>query len=210
MFNSKEKKKQQQEAAEKAKQNAEFEAKLTAKMERKKIEKMIAGTEKTENSLMASAAEAKQKGYAAVYKQQVSMIKVVRARKRQAEMFLYQVNAMEQMRDLAAGSTALLNSMGLIMGSLGKLSVDRTAMLNSQKDFADAQRQLEQQSMNIESFLSSMEMMVPEEESSFDMYADADIDAEIDNFIKNGAAGGGATSASDDADIAKYKSLLGN
>ena len=100
LFKSKEEKaeikKKQQEAAENAKAEAEWEAKYAAKTEKKKVQKLIAEIEQKEQALIKNAAEAKSKGYMDVYRTQISFIKVARTRKMQAEKFLFQVDAMEE------------------------------------------------------------------------------------------------------------------
>lgn len=214
MFKSKEKKLKEAEAAEAAKAEAEFQAKYTAKQEKKKIEKQVAEIDKTIESMMAKAANAKVKGYADIYKQCVLMIKVARARKRQAESFLFQMEAMQEMQSLAKGSSELLSSMGKVMSSLGKLSVDKTVMMGTQRDFMAAQRELEKQTMSIEGFLSSMEIDLPEDDSSIgtEMFADSTIDAEIDSYIMKNSMGSGSgangAGSSPAADLEELKGLL--
>lgn len=207
-----EKRLQKEREAEEAKANAEFDAKLTAKQERKKVEKTVAEMDKSVSTLMERAAGAKVKGYTDMYRMCISMIKVARARKRQAEMFLFQMDAMQEMQKLANDSQALLGSMSAVMNSLGKLSLDKTVMLNSQRDFASVQRELERQTMNIDSFLGGMEMQLPDDGFDTTDLSDSSIEAEIDEFINGGTVNIDAASPSStgntDADMERIKQLL--
>lgn len=190
MFN---KEKRQQKAAAEAEakrladENAEFEAKYAAKQEKKKVEKVVSEMDKICQNLMQKAAEARMKGQGTVYKTYVQQIKIARARKNQAENFLAQVEAMEGMRSIANSSKELLDSMGVIMNSIGKLTLDRAAMAESQKDFMKVQQGLEKQSATIDQYLSGAEMMLPDDEMSSLAMAevDSDIDAEIAAFMTN-------------------------
>ena len=89
LFTSKEKKEKAMADAAAAAADAEFQAKFAAKQERKKVEKTISEIDKSLEGLMAKAAESKSKGYEDVYRQCISMIKVARGRKMQAEKFLF-------------------------------------------------------------------------------------------------------------------------
>lgn len=184
MFNSKEKKLQKEREAEEAKANAEFEARMTAKQEKKNVERKIAEMDKTISNMLSRAADAKAKRYDDIYRQCISMIKIARTRKRQAEMFLFQIEAMQEMQTLAKSSSELLGSMGNVMNSLGKLSLDKTAMMSSQKDFAKVQQELDRQTMSLESFLSGMETQLSDD--TFDIesdISDSSIEAEIDKLL---------------------------
>lgn len=212
--NKEEKRLQKEREAEEAKANAEFDAKLTAKQERKKVEKTVAEMDKSVSALMERAAGAKVKGYTDMYRSCISMIKVARARKRQAEMFLFQMDAMQEMQSLAKNSQELLGSMSNVMNSLGKLSLDKTVMMNSQRDFAAVQRELERQTMSIDSFLGTMEMQLPNDGFDASDLSDSSIEAEIDEFINGGSINldGAPASASSpsggDVDIERIKGLL--
>ncbi len=191
----KEKKLKKAQEEERAREDAEFEAKFAARRERKNVEKIVADMEKTTKSLLVKAAEAKKKGQTTVYRNYVTTIKVARARKQQAENFLAQVDVMQEMQSITNSSKALLSSMGSIMNSLGKLTLDRSAILESQRDFAATQRELDKQGMTIEQFLSGMEMNLPEDESAYaDMSGvDKEIDAEVDSIILGGSASSAGT-----------------
>ncbi len=197
-----------------ARADAEFEAKYAAKQEKKRVEKMITEIDQSVQSLITKAAAAKQKGYTGVYRQCVSFIKVARARRQQAEMFLFQVDAMQDMKSLADSSKDLLGSMGNIMNTLGKLSMDKEVMMSAQRDFANTQRELEKQTANIDMFLSGMEMSMPDDMGmDASLFSDADIDAEIDSFIvdstlKNAGNISGEASDSQDAEIDYLKQML--
>ena len=183
-FESKEKKQKRQEAQAAARADAEFEARYTAKQERKNIEKKIAETDKALEQLFSKAAETKSKGYSQSYQQYVQLIKIHRARKKQAEMFLYQVDAMQEMQSISANSAELLASMNAIMQSLGSISLDRSVIASTQKNFNEAQRKLDAQAASIEQFLSGMEMRIPDDgDLDTHQYQDATIDAEIDDYI---------------------------
>lgn len=188
LFESKKSKEEKAKLAEKAKFEAEINAKVAANTERKKVEKMIGEIDKSISDLMAQAADAKRKGYAPVYKQCLSFIKVAKARKAQAEMFLAQISAMQQMKKLADNSKSLLGSMNSIMSSLGKISMDPEVMRGIQKDFMTAQADLDRQSGKIDTFLDGMEMMIPEDmDLDTEQYQDDEIEAEIDSLLATGA-----------------------
>jgi ParB-like chromosome segregation protein Spo0J len=90
----------QEEAAEQARQDALYEAKFAAKQERKKVEKTIDEIDKSLSGLMTKAADAKAKGYNDVYRQCVMMIKVAKGRRMQAEKFLFQMDAMQEIQNI--------------------------------------------------------------------------------------------------------------
>lgn len=207
------------EAAAAAKEDAVREAIYNAKCERKKIEKTVVAMDKTVGDLMAKAADAKVKGYTDIYNNCISMIKVARARKKQSEMFIFQIDAMMTMRDLAQNSTSLLESMGTVMNSLGALSLDKGSMMNSQRDFMKIQSELDRQTATIESFLSGMEMNLPDSGLNVDDFSNATIEAEIDALINGSSAvgggmssfassGSGSSGTGDTADLDYMKRLL--
>ncbi|MBE6625467.1 MAG: hypothetical protein E7622_07485 [Ruminococcaceae bacterium] len=210
LFKSKEEKaeikRKQQEAADNAKAEAEWEAKYAAKTEKKKVQKLIAEIEQKEQALIKNAAEAKSKGYMDVYRTQISFIKVARTRKMQAEKFLFQVDAMETMKSISDSSTGLLNSMSAIASTLGSLTIDKAAMMETQKNFVKTQEQLSRQNDMLEEFSASMEMTMDEVDVS-DLesgYGDLDklIENDIDSFIQSSNAG--------NADISSYEQMLSN
>lgn len=211
MFNGKEKKLKKSEEEAAAKAEAEFQAKYAAKQEKRKVEKIISDVDKTIQTLMTRAADAKAKGYTDMYRSCISFIKVARARKKQAEVFLFQMEAMQEMQSLSKSSAELLGSMSNIMNSLGKLSLDKTAMLNSQKDFSAAQMELDKQTANIEQFLSGMEMRVSDDESA-DQFSDSSIEAEIDSLIMGNSISIATptfdSSTNADSDLDSLKKLL--
>ena len=203
------KKEQKELAAQQAREDAEWEAKFAAKQEKKKITRLIEEIDKTEKEIMENAAAAKAKGYADVYRQQLSALKVARARKVQAEKFIFQIDAMEKMKSIADSSTELLNSMGTIMNTLGKLSIDKEKMKQTQKDFMQTQQNLNKQSMSIEQFFGQMEMMIPEEDEMMLEDDGGMLEANLENEIQailNAKSGEGAGM---DDDIAKFKQLAG-
>lgn len=217
---NKETKKEKQERlakeAEDAKMQAEFDAKYTAKTKKKEVQKMIAAIDKTEKELIANAAAAKSKGYIDVYKNVLSSIKIARARKMQAEKFLFQIDSMEKMKSISDSSVGLLGAMNEIMGTLGKLSIDPAAMMESSKNFAKTQQLLEKQGMQIEQVTSSMEMVLPDDSEMSDMgLTNSDvIENEIDTYIiqqsglMNGAMPGSAGVGASNADTEDLKKLL--
>ena len=208
LFNNKEKKKQQEEAAEQARQDALYEAKFAAKQERKKVEKTIDEIDKSLSGLMTKAADAKAKGYNDVYRQCVMMIKVAKGRRMQAEKFLFQMDAMQEIQNISKSSTELLGSMSTIMGSLGKLSLDRSVLLNTQKTFGQAQRELDVQSNTIEGFIEGMTMNMPEDDVLSGGMADSDIEADIDAMILGGQISSAKVSAGGADDMADLRKLL--
>lgn len=210
LFESKEKKKQREEAEAAARADAEFQASFTAKQERKKVEKMIAEIDKTLGEMMKNAAQAKAKGYTTSYQQYVQFIKVGRARKKQAEMFLFQMDAMQQMQSISKSSSSLLGSMNTIMTSLGKLSLDKSVMMETQRNFASTQQNLDKQSASIEQFLSGMEMSMPEDDDlDTAQYTDSSIDQEIDSLMMTGAIEN-ATATADNGSLDYLKQMLNN
>lgn len=192
-----------------AREQAEWDAKYAARQEKKNIQKLISEIEKKEKEIIANAAAAKAKGYGDVYKIQLSALKVARARRVQAEKFLFQIDAMESMKSLSASSQALLGSMGNIMGSLGKLSLDKDEMKKNQMGFAMAQKNLEQQSQSIEQFFSQMEMVLPDEDDEIigDVGFTSDsLDSEINAYMQNGGTVSNDSAMNDE--ISKLTEML--
>lgn len=205
--------------AQRERENKEWEAKYQAKVHKKNITKLVTDIEKAEKEIIANAAQAKMKGYNDVYGIQLKALKTARARKAQAEKFLFQIDTMEKMKSLADSSTALLGSMSSIMGSLGALSLDKEAMMQNQKDFMAAQTNLSKQSQSIEQFFGQMEMMLPDENDEMmdDVtYGNEALDDEIKNYIiSNSGITGSANMASSgnqqqDAELENLRSLLAN
>lgn len=214
MLSSKERKRLKAEAEQKAREEEEFNAKYTAKQECRKIEKTIAEMNKKESLLMQKAAEAKQKGQVSIYRNYVSGIKVVRASKQQAENCLAQVDMMQTMQSITGSTKELLDSMGNIMSTLGKITLDKNAIINAEKDFAHAQQELDKQGAMLDQYFSGMEMVMPDEESSMAMSGvDKGIDSEIDSMILNNSVGNMSntdtqSSGSANDDIAQFQQLL--
>ena len=197
-------KKKEQEAAENAKQEAEFQAKYTAKQKKKEVLKLIEEITRKEQDLIKGAAEAKAKGFADIYRNQISFIKVARARKMQAEKFLFQVEAMETMKSIADSSSGLLDAMGAIAGTLGALTIDKGAMLEVQKNFAKTQEQLDRQNLLLDEFTSGMEMSMDSVDvSDIDSpgLKDQDIANDIDLYI---------SSSGNNVDLSAYEKYATN
>ena len=196
--------------AERIREEAEWEAKQAAGRAKRDAKKFIEEVSKVERGIIESAAVAKAKGYADIYRQQLSALKVARARRVQAEKFLFQVDTMEKMKTISAQSSTLLSSMNSVMGTLGKLTLDKEEMRKTQQNFAVSQRNLEQQSNSIEQFFMGMEQFLPEEESFMDGAGimESDLEREIADF--GGASVGGATAAGAtvDPDVAEFQKLL--
>lgn len=194
----------------------EWDSKFAAKQERKKIEKLILEINKSEKEIIAQAAQAKAKGYGDVYKVQLSALKVARARKTQAEKFLFQIDTMEKMKSLSESSSQLLGSMNTIMNSLGKLSLDKDEMKRSQQNFATAQKSLGQQAQSIEQFFSQMEMQLPDDDDSLmeDVgYGNEDLEREINAFMTGEAPSQGMEGTQNTAmndELAQLQQLLNN
>lgn len=213
LFGNKEKQRQKQEAEEAARLDAEYEAKYKTKQEKKRVEKLIADVDKSMEQMVARAASAKAEGYTEIYRQCILLIKTAKARKKQAKMFLFQMEAMEQMQELSKSSNELLGSMNTIMTSLGKLSLDKTVMMNTQKDFAATQRELNRQSASLDQFLSGMEMHIDDSDMDTDQFSDSAIEEEIDSFMlgkqinaSTVSSTGGGNGKSELDDIAKQLS----
>ena len=202
--------------AQEAREQLEWDAKFAAKQEKKKIEKLIVDISKAEKDIIANAAQAKLKGYGDVYRMQLSALKLARARKTQAEKFLFQMDTMEKMKALSKSSTALLGSMNTIMSSLGKLSLDKDEMKRSQQNFATAQRNLGQQEQTIEQFFSQMEMHLPDEDDSImedASYGNEALEKEIMAFMSGSAPSNnvqGGNKAQENDEFAELRGLLGN
>ncbi|MBO7149323.1 MAG: hypothetical protein J6V71_00350 [Clostridia bacterium] len=206
MLSRAEKKQRALEAAEAAKAEAEYNAKYAAKQERKKVEKMVAEFDKSISSLMEKAANAKVKGYEEIYRQCLMFIKIAKGRKKQAETFLFQMDAMQEMASISKSSTQMLSSMNNIMESLGKISLDKSVMHETQASFRKAEQGLNKQSMAIDQFLGGMEMSFSDE----GMESEADIENEIGNYIsekKIDSASVDASSGQSD-DMSYYQQLL--
>ena len=184
IFENKKKKEARLEAEEAKRQEAEYEAKYKAKQERKKVEKLIQDIDASLVSMLKKAAEAKKEGYVEIYRQCILLIKTARARKKQAKMFLFQMEAMEEMQAISKNSSELLGSINTIMNSLGKLSIDKSVMMNAQKDFSATQRELNRQSATLDQFLSGMEMNIDDSDVDIDQFSDSVIEEEIDNFAR--------------------------
>jgi hypothetical protein len=60
-------------------------------------------------------------------------------------------------------------------------------MQDAQKNFMQAQRELDMQSNSIERFMGAMEMQLPEDDMASVGFSDADIDAEIDAMLLGNA-----------------------
>lgn len=217
MFDAIRARKEKKELAEQqAREQAEWDAKQAAKTNKREIAKLIAGIEKNEQQIIANAAAAKVKGYNDIYRTQLSALKVARARKTQAEKFLFQIETMECMKSLADNSQKLLGSMGEIMNTLGKLTLDKNEMKKNQMDFMNAQKTLEQQSFSIEQFFAQMEAGLPDEDDSMMMdvdYSHEDLDREINAYIlgQNGGVavnGGQNVSAAANDEVEQLRQLL--
>lgn len=195
--------------AERVKEEAEWEAKQAASKAKRDAKKFIEEISKVEKGIIESAAMAKAKGYADIYRQQLSALKVARARRVQAEKFLFQVDTMEKMKSISAQSSTLLASMNGVMGTLGKLTLDKDEMKRTQQNFAQSQRNLEQQSGSIEQFFMGMEQYLPEEETFVDSdgIMESDLEKEISSFQEM-SAGTGAGNATVDPDVAEFQKLL--
>lgn len=211
----KNKKQMKEEAAAAARAEAEFKAKYTAKQEKRNVEKNISEIDKSIAGFIARAAEAKSKGYTDMYRKCISFIKVARMRKKQAEMFLFQIDAMQEMQSISKNSNALLGSIKNIMTTLGGLSVDKAVISAMSGDFQKTQMELDKQSGNIEMALSGLEMQMPYDEDDADSLADSEIEREIDNYAASNSVDVSeksetATEKSIDSEMDYLQSLLKN
>ncbi len=214
MLGLKERKQRKEEEAAAAKAEAEFQAKQTAKQEKRKIEKTIGNIDQTIENFMQKAIVAKGKGNVDVYQKCVGFIKVCKMRRTQAENALFTIESMELMKEIADNSSALLESMGNVMSTLGALSVDKSVLMATQKNYQKTQLELDKQSATIESMLGSMEMLA---ESSSDNLSvdDGAIEAEIakragdglDDLDIGGSFSGSSADGIDD-DLERLKKLV--
>lgn len=182
MFNLKERKKKKEEELSKMKADAEFNAKYTAKQERKNVEKVIVEIDNSIKVFYDKAIEAKNKGYNDMYKKCISFIKIAKMRKKQADMFLFEMDAMQQMQSISKNSKELFTSMKSVMGTLGKLSIDKAVISNMNTDFRKTQAELDKQSSNIEMALSGMEMQITDNFDD-DEISDDEIEMEISGMM---------------------------
>lgn len=182
MFNLKERKKKKEEELSRMKADAEFNAKYTAKQERKNVEKVIAEIDNSIKVFYDRAIEAKNKGYNDMYKKCLSFIKIAKMRKKQADMFLFEMDAMQQMQSISKNSKELFSSMKNVMGTLGKLSIDKAVISSMNTDFQKTQAELDKQSSNIEMALSGMEMQITDNFDD-DEISEDDIDREISGMM---------------------------
>lgn len=182
MFNLKERKKKKEEELSKMKADAEFNAKYTAKQERKNVEKVIVEIDNSIKVFYDKAIEAKNKGYNDMYKKCISFIKIAKMRKKQADMFLFEMDAMQQMQSISKNSKELFTSMKSVMGTLGKLSIDKAVISNMNTDFRKTQAELDKQSSNIEMALSGMEMQITDNFDD-DEISDDEIEMKISGMM---------------------------
>ena len=121
------------------------------------------------------------------------------------------MDTMQEMQSLSKNTESLLGSMNTIMSSLGKLSLDRTAIMASQKNFAEAQREQQRQSDSIEQALSGLEYMVDDggdEEQIDDEWAENLIANKALNSAINSASASTNSASSDDKEMEQWKGLL--
>lgn len=195
--------------AQQLREQQETDAKMQALMEKKKVQRLITDIEKSERGLLENAAAAKAKGYSDIYRQQISALKIARARKIQAEKFLFQIDSMEKMKALSTSSSDLLNAMGNIMGSLGKLALDKEEMRKTQQNFIKSQQNLDRQSRTIDQFFGQLEMYIPDET---DDVLEEDVgltDAAIEEDIRKYLETTGDSAKKDDT-VAMFQGMLGN
>lgn len=149
-----------------------------------------------------------------IYKQCVSFIRTAKAKKKQAEMFVFQIDAMLEMHNIAKNSGELLTSMSSVMNTLGKISIDRSVLMSTQRDFQKAQMELGKQNSTIDNALSNMSMTIDNSEALEDI-SDDDIESEINSYMSGNAAGSspGGTSTTKsgmDSDMKRLEDLLRN
>lgn len=186
-------------------EDVEFEAKYTARLERKKIEKSVAEMSLSIDTLKEKAADAKVSGMTESYHMLVDQIKVAMLRKKQAEAFLYKLDAMLEMQKLAGQSESLLKSMGVIMEAIGKLTIDESVIKKSRKTYTDITQKLDNQSKTLDKYTIAMkDAQAYEEGKDID---DSDIEKEIDDIIINRtqSVGIGSVSEIDDKKLAELQ-----
>lgn len=104
------------------KEDAEFEAKYQAKIEMRNVEKYINQIDGSIEKLFDKAIDAKKKGLDKTFQQIATQIKIMRARKSQAENFKFQYDLMLEMKDINAASVSFLNSMQTVMQGMGNIT----------------------------------------------------------------------------------------
>jgi len=73
--------------------------------------------------------------------------------------------------------------MSTIMNSLGKLTLDKNVMMDTQRKFMQTQQELDRQSASIDQFMGGLEMQLPDDVEMGVNFADADIEADIERFM---------------------------
>ena len=193
-------------------EDEEFDLKFKVKRAKRETEKQIKKLDDSIAESIAKAADAKCKGYKDVYLQYKTLIRYSRARKIQAEKFLYQMDAMMQMRDIQGQTKILVGNMATIIGSLGALTFDNDAIRDMQKNADSIGRALDQQSMQIERALDMMSGLNDDVELDASGIDDDTIDSDINDYIVKNSIGSmgapGTVNAASDADIDKYKKVI--
>ena len=195
--------------AEKLRSELEATARVEARTGKKKVKKLIAELEQSEQSLIEAASIAKSKGYTDVYRQQLSALKVARVRKMQAEKFLFQIETMETMKSITESSAELLGTMGSIMGTLGKISGNKDAAAVTKQNLSKTQHNLHSQSLTIDRFFDQLTCDIPDDgdEDSETDTLETSLENEIQAFSKP------VTIESDspavDPDVARFRQLTG-
>jgi hypothetical protein len=169
------------EKAQRLKDDQEFEARYQAKQERKNIEKFVAELDVSIGELMSKAVRAKQLGVTSTYKLIVNQLRMSECRKRQAESFLLQLDAMMDIQKMSELSQGFLTSMNAVLDTLGPLVFDSAAMDATQKRFQEATNKLSAQSEKIDMLADGNEMAV--DISDENSVSEAEIDARVNNII---------------------------
>lgn len=171
------------EKQEQERDDREFDAKMALKNGRKGIEKFLDEAKGSISILTDKAVEAKKKGYDAPYRALVGQLRIAESRKRQAEAFLFQLDAMSEADKLARSSGGLLASMNSIMGAMGQLSFDKNAIIEGQKTYAKSSESLEKQSDMLDKMLGGMDFKV--EMAGEAAVSEEEIESKIQSLIGN-------------------------
>ena len=173
-------------------ENKEYEARSIASQTKRNLNKVINDFNKKEQELIRKVADAKMNGKNKTYNMFYSALRLANARKEQAIEFLGQIEAMEEMKSIADSSSKMLSSMAEVMKTLGALTLSKEEMRNNQQAFAEAQKTLDRQSDDIQSFLDRMCSYLPDEDDTSTLEVNSPntyIDSKIQEYISQNQSG---------------------
>lgn len=185
---SREKRLARQEEEQRKRDDAEFEARYAAKTEAKNVEKYIKTISDSIEKLMSKAVEAKKLGLEKSFVQLATQVKVLKLRQKQAQSFMFQYDIMLDMKDISKASTTFMQSMNVIMESLGGMNFAKEEMEASRKILAKSNSNLEKQTMMIDNVLETFDSVGFGEEADSNGSGLDISDVENEVFARMGAA----------------------